>query len=191
LNGLLSSDSRYIQLARQQGLRTAQSRGLLNSSLAAGSAEAAAIAAGLPIASQDAQAITNRNQQRLDGGISRRNSLDLQSAQDATAMERLKEQLTSSEKVAALGESAAMERTKAQIAAANQQALLSADTNLKTAKMSADSQLTSSYLSALGQLSSNPEMKAADRNRMIAELQRVTNQGLDYAGTTQSVKLTY
>jgi hypothetical protein len=163
----------------------------LNGSLAAGASEAAAIAAAQPIASQDAQAITNRNQSRLDGGITRRNSLDLQSAQDTTAMERLREQLTSSEKVAALSEKAAMDRQNAQIAAANKQALLSAETSLKTAQISADSSLTSSYLSALGQLSSNPEIKSTDRNYLIAEYQRVANQSAAYASTAQAVKLTY
>jgi len=57
LNGLLSSDSPYIQLARAQGTQQAASRGLLNSSMAAGTAENAAIAAGLPIAQGNASEI--------------------------------------------------------------------------------------------------------------------------------------
>lgn len=56
LTSLLNSRSAYMQNARATGLRQASSRGLLNSSLAAGSAQQAAIAAGEPIASADAAA---------------------------------------------------------------------------------------------------------------------------------------
>jgi hypothetical protein len=54
LNSLLSSGSNYIRNARNSGLATMNSRGLLNSSLAAGASQKAAIEAGFPIASQDA-----------------------------------------------------------------------------------------------------------------------------------------
>ena len=54
LNTLLAGDSTYIQSARNAGLATANSRGLLNSSLAAGTAERAAIDAAAPIATSDA-----------------------------------------------------------------------------------------------------------------------------------------
>lgn len=54
LNGLLSQGSDYMQLARTQALQNMNSRGLSNSSMAIGAGQAAAIAAGMPIASQDA-----------------------------------------------------------------------------------------------------------------------------------------
>ena len=52
--GLLDSDSRYIQQARNDGMLAGHSRGLLNSSMSAGAAEAAAVRAAAPIASQEA-----------------------------------------------------------------------------------------------------------------------------------------
>ena len=55
LDSLLSQDSPLMQRAKYQGIATANSRGLLNSSLAAGAAQAAMIDAALPIAQQDAQ----------------------------------------------------------------------------------------------------------------------------------------
>lgn len=55
LTKLLSEDSKYMQMARAGAARTANSRGLLNSSIAAGAGEAAAIQSALPIAQQDAQ----------------------------------------------------------------------------------------------------------------------------------------
>lgn len=56
LTGLLASDSPYIQNARQSGIEQAASRGMLNSSLAAGNSQREAIAAGMPIAAADAGA---------------------------------------------------------------------------------------------------------------------------------------
>jgi hypothetical protein len=54
LDTLLGQDSPYLQRARAGAVQTANSRGLLNSSMAAGAGEAAAIDAALPIASADA-----------------------------------------------------------------------------------------------------------------------------------------
>ena len=55
LDQVLSTDSPLMQRAAYRGRSYANSRGLLNSSLAAGSAQAAMIDAALPIAQQDAQ----------------------------------------------------------------------------------------------------------------------------------------
>lgn len=54
LDSLLADDSTYLQRARAGATQTANSRGLLNSSMAAGAGEAAAIDAALPIAAHDA-----------------------------------------------------------------------------------------------------------------------------------------
>jgi hypothetical protein len=54
LNSLLAQDSPYLQSARTRALQYAGGRGLLNSSMAAGAGETAAIDSALPIASQDA-----------------------------------------------------------------------------------------------------------------------------------------
>jgi hypothetical protein len=54
LTGLIAGDSKYIQSAKASGMATANERGLLNSTMAAGTAEKAAIDAAAPIAAQDA-----------------------------------------------------------------------------------------------------------------------------------------
>jgi len=59
LNGLLAGDSPYIQQARAQAAATAAGRGLLNSSIAAGAGQQAAIGAALPIAQGNAQEYAN------------------------------------------------------------------------------------------------------------------------------------
>jgi len=54
MEGLLSEGSQYMDLARQGAKEYANARGLLNSSIAAGAGERAAIESALPIAQQDA-----------------------------------------------------------------------------------------------------------------------------------------
>lgn len=54
LDSITSANSPYIQLAEQQGLLSAAGRGLENSSIGAGAAEAAAVAAAAPLAQQNA-----------------------------------------------------------------------------------------------------------------------------------------
>lgn len=55
MNSLLDENSDYIQLNRNQALQSMNGRGLLNSSMAAGAGQMAAIQSALPIAQQDAQ----------------------------------------------------------------------------------------------------------------------------------------
>ena len=69
LQGLLASNSPYIQQARRGAVNAANGRGLLNSSIAAGNAQGAAIQAALPIAQQNAQAYgtaAGQNQEYLN-----------------------------------------------------------------------------------------------------------------------------
>jgi hypothetical protein len=54
LHSLLTSGSPYLERARTSARQTANQRGLLNTSMAAGAGEAAAIDAALPIATSDA-----------------------------------------------------------------------------------------------------------------------------------------
>ena len=56
LNGLLAPGNQYIDMARSAGLDLANDRGLLNSAMAAGNSQRAAIQAALPIAQADATA---------------------------------------------------------------------------------------------------------------------------------------
>jgi len=60
MEGLLSNDSEYMRINAAKGERKAQSRGLLNSSMAVGAARGAAIDAALPIAQQDASLYTTQ-----------------------------------------------------------------------------------------------------------------------------------
>lgn len=61
LKGLLSQDSNFMKQAKASGLQTANRRGLLNSSIAAGAAQKAAYDVALPIASQESSQIAAKN----------------------------------------------------------------------------------------------------------------------------------
>ena len=54
MRGLLNQNSPYMQAATAGAMRTANQRGLLNSSIAAGEGQKAAIESSMPIAQQDA-----------------------------------------------------------------------------------------------------------------------------------------
>lgn len=69
LTNLLEKDNPYLAVAREGAKRTAASRGLLNTSIAAGSGESAAIESALPIAQQDAQYYQNLAQTQQQGDI--------------------------------------------------------------------------------------------------------------------------
>jgi hypothetical protein len=66
LDKILGLDSPIVQRARAQGLMTAASRGLENSSMAAGASEAAMIDAAMPIAQADATANLGVNRYNVD-----------------------------------------------------------------------------------------------------------------------------
>lgn len=213
LNGLLASDSPYIAQARQAGVRDAGKRGLLNSSIAAGSAENAAIAAAAPIASQEASQTAQKNQATLEGNINYDNSSRIQEQQDTSALTRQREQNTANLGLQTTQDQAAMDRLREQnsgnltlqqisdqnartrgldqISANDRQALLSADVNIATQRMAANSQIASNYLSALGQLTSNEKVPADARNAVIAEFQRVIQASQTYANTISNITLTW
>jgi hypothetical protein len=62
LNTLLASDSPYLAEARRAGQEQAASRGMLNTSMAAGASQREAIKAATPIAQQDAQTFAQAQQ---------------------------------------------------------------------------------------------------------------------------------
>ncbi len=67
LQDLLSQDSAYMRNATQQGLNQAASRGLRNSSIAAGNAQAAAISGANPILNNIMSLNNQREQQSFQG----------------------------------------------------------------------------------------------------------------------------
>jgi len=83
LTSLLDTDSKYLEQARIKAREGAQGRGMLNTSVAAGAAEQAAIQEGFKIASQDAKAYSDSGlltQQSADEAASDVHKTELNSA---------------------------------------------------------------------------------------------------------------
>lgn len=198
ITGLLGSNSDYIKQARAQGERAAGKRGLLNSSIAAGSGQSAAIASALPIAAQDASTAAGKNQQQAefqsqtklnDQSIAGQKSLA--ELNNQAEMSRQKEQqgfqLTQQER----DNIAQMERLNTSVASSDRQALLSAETNLKGVQIQSADSLSGSYLSALGQMMANEKVPAAARTQIIAEYQRVTQQSAALRNSLSQVSVSW
>lgn len=188
LTGLLASDSPYINLARNAGMRTAGRRGLLNSSIAAGSAEAAAIAAAAPIASQDAAQIQQTNQTELESWSQLRNASTLQNAQ--FAMEAWKTMDSNIQQILLNNSSnaSAMERLLKQGEIESAIALMREDKALTQTQINANVSLLSGYMSAFSQLASNPDLPASVRDAYIAEFQKVTGAGQNLVNFLSGMK---
>lgn len=65
MNRITAPNSQYMRLAETQGKQLANRRGLLNTSMAVGAAQASRVAAAAPLAQANSQNIAARNQQRL------------------------------------------------------------------------------------------------------------------------------
>ena len=96
LQGLLSDGNPYVERARHMGRESAAARGLLNSSISAQAAEAAAIDAALPIASQDASTFFNQsmnNQNAINRframGLSHEQAMQMAELSHGFAMEQI------------------------------------------------------------------------------------------------------
>jgi hypothetical protein len=218
LTGLLNTNSDYMKTARAAGQRTAQKRGLLNSSIAAGAAQSAAISAAAPIASQDAQQLAQKNQAVIEGGINsglskqqfeqqgqlntQQNTAaqQLQQMQDAAAKEReqLQIQGATDQQLAEFDQrtkeqqaniQAQADLQEKQLSSAERTALLSSDTSLRQSQIAANSQLSGQYLDAFASLAANPKIPASTRNAYIQEFQRILSQGQDLINVVQYVPL--
>jgi hypothetical protein len=93
LNKLTATGSNYTNLAKQDAMRSANSRGLINSSMAAGAGTEAAIRSALPIAQQDAKTYTDTrltNQNTENDFLKNRQSADLnmETAAQASNLQR-------------------------------------------------------------------------------------------------------
>lgn len=101
LNQLLDENGQYMQSARDYALEGANARGLLNSSIAVGASQRAAIDAGLPIAQQDAQTYATSGLSAQEAG--QQAALDAANAQNQFNAQRALNQQNISGNIA-LGE---------------------------------------------------------------------------------------
>ena len=158
-----------MQLARQAGIRQANARGLTNSSIAAGNAEASAIAAAAPIASQEAAQVAQRNITNLEGWTQLRNAMNLQGMSDTAALDRLLKQGDIEKAIEAMRESNALTQTQ----------------------INANVSLIGTYMGAIAQIAGNPDIPSSARNALMAEFLRVNQQGQALVNALSRVTVTW
>lgn len=218
LDAITAQNSPYIQLAEQQGLLTAASRGLENSSLGAGAAQAAATAAAAPFAQQNAsEAATAKNQNAQLGT----QASEFNSSQDAAAKE-LQAQLGTSvsqsnaqmltandqfnaqqAQAAAAANAAAKNTMAAQTAALTEdmnkqdlsgtQAARLADIQAQSSQLIASNQsaasLYSTYMSAMSATMANKDIAPARVADSMTAMQSMLQSGLNVIDQMQGMSL--
>lgn len=176
VSALTSQDSALMRQARTSGMATANRRGLLNSSIAAGAGESAALGTATPIASQDAQQVYGKNVQKLQG--------DQQMAQTQLQIDADKyktDQSTASNKYQIDAQVAAdRERTTATLAAQDRQALAQATTNL-----------SDSYRSGISDSMQNEKVPAATRTAAQQNLANLYQGSLARLQSIYNVNLSW
>lgn len=130
VKGLVDVNNPLMQQARTQGMQSASRRGLINSSISAGAAQAAVVDKAVPIATADANITAQKNlsaqgftqnkeivgiqeqgqNTRLDKQLTAQR--DIAAGEQAAAKERLGMQLTAQERIALEDRNAAMDRTR-------------------------------------------------------------------------------
>jgi hypothetical protein len=146
MNKITSQDSDYMKLARTSGLQTANKRGLLNSSIAAGASQAEALKAAAPLAGQNASQMAARNLARVQGYFDQRK----QEAQFGHEVGMQERQLTAAEEQQAKDIAARMEMQGIDIESqsALQAKQLQASRELAEANIAAESERLGRQLTA-------------------------------------------
>ncbi len=186
LNDITSHDSDYMTLARTAGLQTANKRGLLNSSIAAGASEASAIAAAAPLAMQNAAQAATRNNTRLGAYFTSQ-----QQQADITSREQmLHDQLASEE--ARLGRQLTSQETMQQADIANQKYLqqkqLASSEKIAQANIQAESERLGRTLTAQEEAQQR-DIAAQQANLQTQVQSQQTIANLQEAGQTQRATL--
>lgn len=179
LDMILGSNSPYIQLAEQQGLISAAGRGLENSSIAAGAAQAAATQAAAPLAEQNAGAATQAELQNKQLGtqVSEQNAqLGTQVAEQNAALGTQVSEQNAAEETnarlqnAQLGTQASEFNTGENV----QQALQNAAERTQTSQLNAQLAGQTAQFNA-GQTQAAATTNAQAQNAMKAETMQLNN----------------
>ena len=175
LDTLLSKDSPYLQSARAGAMQTANSRGLLNSSMAAGAGESAAINAALPIAAADSatySTASRENQGATNTGL----ALTADSANKAA--------ITNAGNANTIG----LQDLKGEQATT----LANIEANFKTLMQSSDSaaKLFQTAQASLTAIEGDPNTSAEQKAAAVSQITQLLQSGLTVTGAIGNIDLT-
>lgn len=181
VTALTKQDSPLMQAAQTEGLKIANRRGLLNSSIAAGASTGAALDRALPIASQDASQDFQRNQgaRAFEYGMASQDSAQASSEGIAKAQRELEEKMQGTALAAADKQQIRDIASREGIAAAEralQTQMQQTEINYQTGQRALDRNLQQTLASW--------NLRSSDRN---AAAQMLTNMESMYQQSYQSI----
>ena len=183
--GLLSGESKYLNAARSKAMRTANQRGLLNTSMAAGAGEKAAIESAMPIATQDAayfQGSAGKTQEaRLQSGLYEKQgeiSKDIATHEGGIARE-----------LEAIVQQGANFRQQAELEMKKVLAAMELGNNERTAYAGAVSDMGDRFMAELNNIQRDPNVTTEAKTAAIATLQQAYRQNLQTISSIYGVSI--
>ena len=185
MTGLLSSESPYMNAARSKAMRTANQRGLLNTTMAAGAGEKAAIESAMPIATQDASYLQN--------SAIKSQEADLQSGLYEKQGEISKDIATHEGGIAreleGIVQQGANFRQQAELDMKKVLAEMELGNNEKTAYAGAVTDMGDRFMAELNNIQRDPNVSTAAKTAAIATLQQAYRQNLQTISSIYSVSI--
>jgi hypothetical protein len=209
VNAITSQSSPLMQAARTEGLKVANRRGLLNSSIAAGATQRAMLDAALPIAQQESAQDFQRNQdaRNFEYGMAGQDSAqEFQSGQ--SALDRALQtdmqirDIASREGLAAAERALQEKMQKSEIAYQQAERKLDrqlqeklASWNLSATDRNAAAQFLTNmetmYQSSFEAIMANTALSAKDRSAQLASAKALRDKQLNFVQQMYNVKLTW
>ena len=176
LNKITSQDSPLMQAARTEGLKVANSRGLLNSSMAAGATQDAMLRYAVPLASQDASQANaqNRDARAFEYGMF---GMDRDLAFRRGVQEREIEYQT--------GERALDRSLQERLASWN------LDANERNAAAQMLYNMETLYQNAFNAVMSNTNLDASTRTTQLASARNLRDKQIDFVQQMFDIKLNW
>jgi hypothetical protein len=186
LDALIRADSPYLQMARSGAMQAANARGLLNTSMAAGAGEAAAIGAATPIAQSDAAiyGTASRDNQAAENAARALNAEASNRASLQTADAANKTTLMAQEQ----SHQYAMQTLKGEQA----EMLANIEANYKTLIQASASaaQFYTAMANNIAAVMADPKTDAATKQGAVDKLNTLLQSGLTIIGATGNIDLT-
>lgn len=175
LDTILAEDSPYIKAAQTKAMEGANSRGLINSSIATGAGTQAAIAAALPVAQSDASANERASQDNQNAqNVSLQTGAQLETSTATTNANNEVGQLTQAMRGNQATQLAQLQGQYQQLIQSNASA----------------SQLFSNVSKTVNDIVSNRELDAPSKQAALDKQMQLLQSGLNVLGATSDTNLT-
>jgi hypothetical protein len=187
VNAILSSGGPLMERAKTDGLRAANARGLLNSSMAVGAAQDAVYKVAVPMASQEASESFQANQGALDRGQqSQMTDWQLSAQERMTADELFSREKLSGNEIASRERVSAAELTSREKLSANE---LAAQRQANTAQFATNMQ--DMYSKDFYSIMQNENLSAADRDKFVTSITTRRDKNMNLVEQIMNVDLTW